>query len=286
MSSFYEMISGKSLVEAPVVFNPMSAKLADAAGFPALYLGGGTLGYVQCATEANLTLTEMVRIGLDIRTASRLPLILDGACGWGDPMHLHRTINMVEAAGFAGIEIEDQLLPKRAHHHIGIEHLIPMELMAAKIREAVRARRDPKFVIIGRTNALRSGNIDDALRRAEAYREAGADMLFATAFKADQFRQLGDHLPPPLMTLQTDSGLKAIGLTKPDLLALGFRLLVDPVTPLLVFHRALAQCYKAMGQGEAATLFASGGAKAELEAVHNTIGLDALLAIERETVEK
>jgi 2-methylisocitrate lyase-like PEP mutase family enzyme len=286
MSSFHEMISGKSLVEAPVVFNPMSAKLAEAAGFPALYLGGGTLGYVQCVTEANLTLTEMVRIGLDIRTASHLPLILDGACGWGDPMHLHRTINMVEAAGFAGIEIEDQLLPKRAHHHIGIEHLIPMELMAAKIREAVRARRDPKFVIIGRTNALRSGNIDDALRRAEAYREAGADMLFATAFKADQFRQLGDHLPPPLMTLQTDSGLKAIGLTKADLLALGFRLLVDPVTPLLVFHRALAQCYKAMGQGEAATLFGSGGAKAELGAVHNTIGLDALLAIERETVEK
>jgi 2-methylisocitrate lyase-like PEP mutase family enzyme len=177
-------------------------------------------------------------------------------------------------------------LPKRAHHHIGIEHLIPGNLMAAKIREAVRARRDPSFVIIGRTNALRSGNIDDALRRADSYREAGADMLFVTAFKADQFRQLGERLPPPLMTLQTDSGLKAMGLSKADLQALGFRLLVDPVTPLLVFHRALAQCYKAMRLGEAATLFAPGGAKAELEAVHSTIGLDAMLAIERETVEK
>jgi len=113
MASLREMISGSSLVEAPVVFNPLCAKLAEAAGFPALYLGGGGLGYIQCVTEANLTLTEMVRIGIDIRTVSRLPLILDGACGWGDPMHLRRTINMVEAAGFAGIEIEDQLMPKR-----------------------------------------------------------------------------------------------------------------------------------------------------------------------------
>jgi 2-methylisocitrate lyase-like PEP mutase family enzyme len=286
MTDLREMIGGSRLVEAPVVFNPLTAKLAAAAGFAAIYLGGGTLGYVRCVTEANLTLTEMVRVGLDIRTVCRLPLILDGACGWGDPMHLHRTINMVEAAGFAGIEIEDQLLPKRAHHHIGIEHMIPAELMAAKIREAVRARRNPDFVIIGRTNALRSSSMDDALSRAEAYREAGADMLFVTAYKADQFRHLGQRLAPPLMTLQTDGGLKAMGLSKRDLADLGFRLLVDPVTPFLVFHRALAQCYQAMGRGEGAALFPSGGAKAELEAVHNTIGLDEMIAIERETVEK
>ena len=107
MASFREMVNSDSLVEAPVVFNPLSAKLAEAAGFPALYLGGGGLGYIQCVTEANLTVTEMARIGIDIRTVCRLPLILDGACGFGDPMHLHRTINLVEAAGFAAIEIED-----------------------------------------------------------------------------------------------------------------------------------------------------------------------------------
>lgn len=286
MNDFQKMIGGHTLVQAPVVFNPLTAKLAEAAGFPALYLGGGTMGYVQCVTEANLTLTEMVRMGIDIRTVCRLPLILDGACGWGDPMHLHRTINMVEAAGFAGIEIEDQLLPKRAHHHIGIEHMIPSELMEAKIREAVRARRDPNFVIIGRTNALRSSTMDEALRRADAYRAAGADMLFVTAHNADHFRTLGERLPPPLMTLQTDGALKAMGLAKSDLAALGFRLLVDPVTPLLVFHKALAECYQAMGRGEGAALFASGGVKAELEAVHRTIGLEEMLAIERATVEK
>src|SRR5581483_4597084 len=201
MNKLRAMLEGTSLVEAPVVFNPLSAKLAEAAGFPAIYLGGGGLGYVQCVTEANLTLTEMVRIGIDIRTVCPLPLILDGACGWGDPMHLRRTIAMVEAAGFAAIEIEDQLLPKRAHHHVGVEHMISADLMCAKIREAVRARRNPDFLIIGRTNALRSSTMDEALRRAEAYRAAGADMLLVIASTVEHFRMLGARLAPPLVTL-------------------------------------------------------------------------------------
>jgi hypothetical protein len=79
MASFREMIGGTALIEAPVVFNPLSAKLAEAANFPALYLGGGGFGYIQCVTEANLTLTEMVRVGIDIRSVCRLPFILDGA---------------------------------------------------------------------------------------------------------------------------------------------------------------------------------------------------------------
>jgi 2-methylisocitrate lyase-like PEP mutase family enzyme len=286
MATLREMVCGNSLVEAPVVFNPLSAKLAEAAGFSALYLGGGTLGYILCVTEANLTVTEMVRAGIDIRTACRLPLILDGACGFGDPMHLHRTINMVEAAGFAAIEIEDQILPKRAHHHIGIEHMIPAELMAAKIREAARARRDPNFLIIGRTNALRSSTMDDALRRADLYRNAGADMLFVTAHRAEHFRRLGERLAPPLVTLTTDGQLKRMGLTKDDLTAFGFRLLVDPVTPVLIFHEALGRCYKAIAEGKSETLLGDGAFRAQLEGIHRTIGLEQMLEIERQTVEQ
>jgi 2-methylisocitrate lyase-like PEP mutase family enzyme len=286
MASLREMIKGTNLVEAPVVFNPLSAKLAEASGFPAIYLGGGGLGYIQCVTEANLSLTEMVRIGIDIRTVCRLPLILDGACGWGDPMHLRRTINMVEAAGFAAIEIEDQLLPKRAHHHIGIEHMIPAELMTAKIREAVKARREGDFMIIGRTNALNSSTMDDSLRRAEAYHAAGADMLLVIAHKAEHFRHLGERLPPPLMVIQTERELEAMGLTKADLAALGYRLLVDAVTPVLVFHKALNHCYQALARGESVSLFGPDGLRGEHKALHQTIGLEALLAIERETVEK
>ncbi len=106
-----QLIATGDPVVVPLVFNPLSARLAQGAGFKALYLGGGSMGYVKCGTEANLSLTEMVQVAVDIRTVCLLPLILDGACGWGDPMHVSRTIRMSEAAGFSAIEIEDQILP-------------------------------------------------------------------------------------------------------------------------------------------------------------------------------
>ena len=102
------LIAGDAPVHAPLVLNPLMARLAAATGFPALYLGGGSMGYLTCFTEANLSLTEMVHAGLDIRAACDLPLILDGACGWGDPMHLRRTIPLAEAAGFTVLEVDQK----------------------------------------------------------------------------------------------------------------------------------------------------------------------------------
>jgi methylisocitrate lyase len=284
MNEFRKLIAGAEPVVAPLVFDPISAKLAEAAGFRALYLGGGSMGYIKCGTEANLSLTEMAQAGIEIRTVCPLPLILDGACGWGDPMHIHRTIGMTEAAGFCAIEIEDQLLPKRAHHHIGIEHMIPRELMVAKIAEAVAARRDPDFVIIGRTNALRSEGRDEALRRAEAYHRAGADILYASGRNPEDLRFLGERLPPPLMYMTGAGGLSASPLSKADLAALGFRLIVDPTTPFLAIHKALRQCYAALADGVPDPTLGR-GADAEQGEVHRTIGLEAMLDVERRTVE-
>src|ERR671937_1401031 len=146
-------------ITAPLVLNPLMARMVEAAGFSAGCLGGGATGYLKVALEANLNLTEMCQAALDIRAVTSLPLILDAACGYGDPMHMHRTIGMSEAAGVAAIEIEDQLVPKRAHHHVGIEHMIPESLMAAKVREAVAARRDHQILIIARTNAMRASTM-------------------------------------------------------------------------------------------------------------------------------
>jgi 2-methylisocitrate lyase-like PEP mutase family enzyme len=284
MNEFRKLIAGAEPVVAPLVFDPISAKLAEAAGFRALYLGGGSMGYIKCGTEANLSLTEMAQAGIEIRTVCPLPLILDGACGWGDPMHIHRTIGMTEAAGFCAIEIEDQLLPKRAHHHVGIEHMIPRELMVAKIAEAVAARRDPDLVIIGRTNALRSEGRDEALRRGEAYHRAGADILYASGRNPEDLRFLGERLPPPLMYMTGAGGLSASPLSKSDLAALGFRLIVDPTTPFLAVHKALRQSYAALADGLPDPTLGS-GAGAEQDEVHRTIGLEAMLDVERRTVE-
>ena len=97
-NSLRVLLAKRELVVAPGVYSGLTAKLAEAAGFRALYLGGGSMGYIKCGTEANLSLTEMAQAGIEIRTVCPLPLILDGACGWGDPMHIHRTIGMTEGA--------------------------------------------------------------------------------------------------------------------------------------------------------------------------------------------
>jgi 2-methylisocitrate lyase-like PEP mutase family enzyme len=280
------LMQGPLPVTAPLVLNPLMAKMVEAAGFSAGYLGGGATGHQTASLEANLNLTEMCQAALAIRAVSSLPLILDGACGYGDPMHMHRTIGMAEAAGFAAIEIEDQLVPKRAHHHVGIEHMIPMELMAAKVKEAVAARRNRDFLIIGRTNAVRAGTMDDALRRGEAYRQAGADVvLLSMAHTAEQVRLIGERLGGPLMYLTGRGGLAALGMGLKDLGALGYKIVADPSTPLWAAYAAWRKIY-----AELAEDFGARAPKADWTAVEHevldVIGIERLLAVERATVEK
>src|SRR3982074_3667307 len=178
------------------------ARLAEAAGFKAVYLSGGSLGWLKCVTEANLTLPELAEGAVDMGAGCRLaivphggggrgcgrPIVLDAGGGWGDPVHVYRTIALTEAAGFAAIEIEDQLLPRRVEHHVGIEHLVSTEFMVEKVKAAVAARTDPDFVIVARTNARRLHGLDEATRRGEAFKKAGADMVFVFTRNAEEMR--------------------------------------------------------------------------------------------------
>jgi methylisocitrate lyase len=282
---FREMLAGKESYLAPAVFNPLCAKLAEQAGFQVLYLSGGALGYIKCCLEANLSLPDVIQTGVEIRAACELPLIMDGVCGWGDPMHVGFTVKMGQAAGFCAIEIEDQLLPKRAHHHAGIEHMISQELMTAKVREAVRARQNPDFVIIARTNGVRSSSMDDALRRAEAYHKAGADMLFIIPSTPEEARFIAGRLPPPLMFSLQGDGIQDFGVGLREMGGLGYRVLTI-TTPALAFHRAMQETYRALASGEPNPVLAGTTRKAEQAALHDTLGLEALLEIERATVER
>ncbi len=283
MPSLKPLLNEHAPIVAPMALTPLQAALAEQTGFKAIYLGGGSLGYEKYYTEANLNLTEMCQAGLEIGSVSALPLILDGTGGWGDPMHLHRTIRMTEAAGFAAIEIEDQLLPKRAHHHVGKDHMIPMELMVDKIREAVAARRDPDLMIIARTNAIREFGLDEALRRAEAYKKAGADMLFVATVKEDELRKIAAAIEGPHMSMIWP------GLTLPvdELFEAGYQLIVDFVSPLLASYVAMKKAYEDIYHGRPNELVkAAGGGEAVHKMLHETIRLETLLDVERRTVEK
>ena len=171
MQTLRQLIGGDELIVAPVALNPIMARLAEEAGFKAVYMSGGSLGWYKCVTEANITLPEMAQVAVDMRAACKLPIVLDAGGGWGDPMHIQRTIALSEAAGFAAIEIEDQLLPRRVEHHVGIEHLVPTEFMVEKVKAAVAARTDPDFIIVARTNARRLHGLDEAVAAGRSLQE-------------------------------------------------------------------------------------------------------------------
>ena len=284
MHDFRQLIGGDELVVAPVALNPIMARLAAEAGFRAVYLSGGSLGWLKCVTEANLGLSEMVEVVVDMRTACRLPIVLDVGGGWGDPVHVHRTVTMCEVAGVAAIEIDDQLLPRRVEHHVGVDHLVPTAFMLEKIKEA-RAARSSDMVIIARTNARRVHDLDEALRRAEAFHEAGADMLFVHTRSAEELRIVGERLPGPLMTFAPPDGFAGYPLSPQDLAGLGYRLAASSGTAFAAMVKAVRQSYQCLAQGKPDPFLGSGGADAEMKAAMKATGLDGLLEIERRTMK-
>ena len=283
---FRARLSEPEAVLAPLVLDPLMACTAANEGFEALYLGGGAMGYAKTVLEANLGLSEMCHIGTEIIAAANRALILDGAAGWGDAMHQRRTTRMAEAAGFVAIEIEDQLLPKRAHHHIGIEHMIPAELMAAKVKEAVRARRDEDFLIIARTNGIRVADRDEAVRRLEIYKHAGADALLSGARDPETLRFMAERLPAPLVCLLPSGGLHELDMSLEDISALGYKLLCDTQTALFVQYQAAKAFYRSLKASGRVAPPPGINWKSIQDEIHDTIDLEGLLQIERDTVEK
>jgi 2-methylisocitrate lyase-like PEP mutase family enzyme len=285
MKKFRELMQGNELIIAPVALNPIMARLAEEAGFQALYLSGGSLGWLKCVTEANLTLPELAAVALDMRAVCPLPIVLDAGGGWGDPVHVHRTINLAEAAGFAAIELEDQLLPRRVEHHVGVDHLVPTELMVKKIAEAIAARTDPDFVIIARTNARRVYDLDEALRRAEAFHETGADMLFVHTRNAEEMRIVGERLPAPLMTFAPADGFSEFLYSSSELARLGYRLAASSGTAFAAMVKAVRQSYECLAQDRLDPFLGRGGADREMKAAQTSSGLERLLQIERRTMK-
>ena len=286
MKLLKQLIQGSELVVAPVALNPVMARLAEDAGFKAIYLSGGSLGWLKCVTEANLNLTDMVDVAIDIRGASKIPIVLDAGGGWGEPVHIHRTIAMSEVAGFAAIELEDQYLPRRVQHHIGEENLIPPEAMVHKIKEAVAARSDPNLIIIGRTNARRLHGLDEALRRGEMYHRAGADMLFIHSRDADELRRIAERLPPPLMMFAPQDGFASFGISPDELAKLGYRLAASAGTAFAAMYKAVRQSYDCLARGELDPFLGPGGAVAEMKRAQDTTGLARLLEIEKRTTQR
>lgn len=268
------------LVVAPLALDPLSAALAKQVGFEAVYLGGGGLGYQRAVSEALLTTTELADACRAIVERVDIAVIVDGGIGFGDAVHLARTIRMIELAGAAAIEIEDQVAPKRAHHHKGVEHLVSADEMEAKIAVAAEARRDNDFVIIARCNALSHEGVDRTCERLAAYEAAGADMIMCMPRNATESEAVSGATRTPLAAM-------SIGKPRPaaELTAAGYALSVDPMSATVLGYRAVKQGYEAIHRGEGI-----GMDRAEvMEVIHEvgeTMNIGALYDIEARTTER
>jgi methylisocitrate lyase len=225
-------------VAVPGVFNALVARMADRLGFRAIYLSGAALSASTGLPDVGLlTMTEFVEQARTITQATAVPLISDADTGFGEALNVERAVRHFEAAGVAGIHLEDQQLPKRCGHLSGKE-LVEPEVMAAKIRAAAAARQDPDFVVIARTDARGVSGFDDAVWRARLYREAGADVIFPEALEsAEEFARFAREVPGPLLANMTEFG-RSPNLDFASLAAMGYRMVLYPVTALRAALRA------------------------------------------------
>ena len=232
-------------IAIPGAFNALTARMIERLGFQAVYLSGGALSAASGVPDIGLiTLTEFVDNARLITQATSLPHLCDADTGFGEALNVDRTVHLFEAAGAAGIHLEDQILPKRCGHLSG-KSLVDPEVMAAKIRAAVAAKRDPDFVIIARTDARGVTGFDDAVSRANLYLSAGADAIFPEALETvDEFARFAREVKAPLLANMTEFG-KSPALDLKTLGDLGYAMVLYPLT---AFRTAMKAAWEALSE--------------------------------------
>ncbi len=267
-------------VFAPLCLDALSARVAEQAGFTCGYVSGGALGYQHAVSEALLSIDELADVVRHVTARSNLPIIVDGGVGFGDAVHLTRALNVFEAAGAAAIEIEDQVAPKRVSHHRGLEHLIPQSQMVDKVKFAVDARRSEGFLVIARTGGVKNESFMAACERANAYAEAGADMVLIMPEAKEDWLALKTNVRAPIATFGAMGGRSA-----DEWRELGVALVIDPFTPQVLALRAVKDAYDHfMADGH--TGVAAGDVFALYNKLDDIAGFAELYAIEDQTTER
>jgi 2-methylisocitrate lyase-like PEP mutase family enzyme len=232
--------SGQTIV-APGAFDPLAARLVEAAGFPAVYMTGfGTSAALLGRPDVGLlTMTEMADNAARIAACVDIPVLADADTGYGNPLNVIRTVGVYEAAGVAGLHIEDQVAPKKCGH-MEDKQVIGAAEMADKVRAAVGARTDPDFVIVARTDARAVEGLPAALDRARRYRDAGADALFVEALVSEaEIEAAAAAFPDVPLLFNWAEGGKTPPVALDRLTELGYRIVIFPIATLLAATAAM-----------------------------------------------
>lgn len=237
-----QMMTGKQIVVAPGAHDALTAKIIEQVGFSAVYM----TGYGQAASHLGkpdvglLTLTEMVARASNIVEAVNVPVIADADTGFGNAVNVMRTLREYEKAGVAAIQLEDQVAPKKCGHMTG-RQVVSKEEMVGKIKAASDVRTDPDLMIIARTDARTVHGIGEALERAKAYEEAGADILFIESPESvEEMKQITTSFKVPVLANMVEGGRTPF-LPVQDLQGLGYDLVIFPTASTYLVTKALTR---------------------------------------------
>ena len=235
------LLKDKKILIAPGAYDVLSAKIIEKTGFGAVYMTGyGTSASVLGQPDVGLlTMNEMVKRANDIANAVNVPVIADADTGYGNPLNTRRTVIEYEKAGVAGIQLEDQVFPKKCGHMLG-RKVIPIEHMVQKIKAAVDVRRDNDFVIIARTDARTNYGLEEALLRGKIYRGAGADVVFIESPESiDEMKMINETLKGVPTLANMLEGGRTPNLTTEELEKLGFAIAIYCTGPLYIAAKAV-----------------------------------------------
>lgn len=276
-----QRLSEPGLIVAPGIFEMISARMADRMGFDTLYMTGyGTVASYLGLPDAGLaSYTDMVNRAGAFAQGTQTPLIADGDTGYGGLLNVAHTVHGYEAAGVTGIQLEDQEFPKKCGHTPG-RRVIPTKDMVKKIKVAAESRNSQDFLIIARTDARTTLGIDEALRRAEAYSQAGADILFVESPEnPEEMAKIAQSFDKPVLINVVEGGRTPL-FSKTELEQMGFKMAIYPGTAFLAFGQALETVYGAL-KSEGASLSVTDKLY-NFEAFSKLMGFEAVWEFDRQ----
>lgn len=241
------LIEAPEILVMPGVHDALTARIAAAEGFSALTCGGYSISATLLGEPdtAQLSLSEMADHYARLVDAVSIPVFADADTGFGNVTNVMRTVRAYERAGAAGLFMEDQVFPKRCGHMPG-KAVVPVAEMVGKLKAALDAREDSDFVVMARTDALAVHGIDDAIERAQIYREVGADALFVEAPRTEEeMRRICREVPGPCLANNVEAGASPV-LPAARLQEIGYAITTNPVAATYAVAFAVGEMMRAL----------------------------------------
>lgn len=277
-----QLLAQPGIIRSLGAHDVFTALIVEQAGFETVFIGGfGTSASLLGLPDLNfLTMSEMADAVRRMASRVAIPVIADGDTGHGDLHNVQRTVETFEAAGAAGILLEDQVIPKRCGHFAD-KQVIPADEMVLKIKAAVRAKSDPHFVIFARTDARQMNGLDDAIERVVRYCDAGADIAFIEAPQSlAELEEIPKRVPYPCFVNMLTGGMTPI-LSVKELEQLGYKIVVCPIESLLLTGAAMMKlCRVWMEEGRVDGLVEREGLS--FDGVKKVLGLEKYLRLREE----